>query len=196
MEEIGLVATLAAIVIVSVYLLCIMRRRRLRQRYLNLTISPYIGNKRSDGYAIATIIIVAAFVIFITNLNNLFPPLIGPPYYERIDMSATVTKSTHTYTVTINFVNTGSSRTGIDSVLLNGVPYDDPAWAGTLMPVVYGDITPKTVINVGVAYSGTITFSDDCTFTMSGNKLMPGVIVTITIHTTGLKDYNISLTLP
>jgi len=94
----------------------------------------------------------------------------------------------------MSFVNTGDTSTSIDYVLLNLVPYNDLGWTGSSIPAVSGDLTPQTVIETGTAYSGTITFSDDCK-DPSGNKLTAGT-VQITIHTTGGKDYGTSIMLP
>jgi len=131
--------------------------------------------------------------------------------FRRIEIKGTsVTKSTYidnivdiysyrkvdVYFVTINFANTGSKRTMIDSVLLNGMPYDDPGWTGTLKPMVFGDLTPKfQVIDGDASYVGILEFSDDCK-DPSGNKLMAGgddhYYVNITID---YDDYKASATI-
>lgn len=155
---------------------------------------------RWEGYIIAATIIatVTTYAIGVNYLMGMYVPIGKDIFarFERIDINdISVTKSAHTYTVTINFVNTGEASTSIDYVLLNLVPYNDSGWTGTSIPEVSGDLMPQTAIATGTAYSGTITFSDDCE-DPSGNKLTAGVTVPITIHTTGGKDYDTSVTLP
>jgi len=114
--------------------------------------------------------------------------------YERIEIKGTsVTNSTHTYFVTIDFVNNGLTDTSIESLSLNGVPYDDTGWTGTVRPVVFGDVTPGTVIEVGSSYRGMVIFSDDCEDPKGRNLIVVGEnshYVHIAIHTTGGKDYD------
>jgi hypothetical protein len=156
-----------------------------------------------EEHAIAAVIIavVTTYAIGVTYLMGInVPDISGTPHFERIEIkSASVTKSTNAYFVTVNFANTGNLRTDVDSLLLNGVPYDDSGWTGTLRPVVFGDLTPKTVIDVGVPYSGIIIFGDDCK-DPRGNKLLAGgddhYYLNLTIHTTGDKDYTTSVMLP
>jgi len=151
-------------------------------------------SSHQEGYAIAEVIISLVIIIHAAAIvipsSNYIPP---SPFEKIVFNSVSVT---HTYTVTINFVNTGSTSTSIASVLLNGVPYNDSGWAGTIKPTVTGNLTLKSVIDVGVSNTGTITFSDDCVYIPSGYRLTAGVTVKITIHTTGGKDYDTSVTLP
>lgn len=161
--------------------------------------------KRKERLLIIGVIIIFAvyfIVSIIYNLQSILSTFLIPPnsilfpIIERITIKGTsVTKSTYMNFVTINFANTGNINTSISSVLLNGVPYNDPGWMGTVKPVVLGDISPNAIIDTGAPYTGIIYFSDDCK-DPSGNKLIAGVMITITIHTTGGKDYNASVTLP
>jgi hypothetical protein len=108
------------------------------------------------------------------------------------------------YFVTISFANTGNTNASIDSVLLNGVPYDNPGWTGISRPAVFGDLVPNTFINSSWTQPwydplGIIEFSDDCMYIPSTNsqyKLTAGVTVAITIHTKSGKSYDTSVTLP
>lgn len=146
-----------------------------------------------EKYALAEIIIV--IVIFIHAAAIAVPPsILIIPVFEKIEFTSI--SVTHTYTMTINFWNTGATTTSIASVLLNGIPYNDSGWTGTIKPTITGNLTLKSVIGVGVSNTGTITFSDDCVYIPSGYRLTAGVMVTITIHTTGGKDYDTSVTLP
>jgi len=147
-----------------------------------------------EGYAMAEVIIVTVLMIHTVTIIVPSSFYIPPSVFERIEFgNASVT---HTYTVTISFINTGATPTSIESVLLNGVPYNDSGWAGTIKPEVTGNLTLRSVIDVGVSNTGTIIFSDDCVHVQSGYRLTAGVTVKITIHTTGGKDYDTSVTLP
>lgn len=146
-----------------------------------------------EKYAIAEVIIVGVIIIHAAVILVPSSILIIPVFEKIVFNSVSVT---HTYTVTVNFVNTGATSTSIASVLLNGIPYNDSGWAGTIKPAVTGNLTLKSVIDVSVSKTGTITFSDDCVYIPSGYRLTAGVTVSITIHTTGGKDYDTSVTLP
>jgi len=119
-------------------------------------------------------------------------------HYEKIEIkSSSVTKSTDSYFVTISFVSTGDRKTEVDSVLLNGVRWDDPGWTGTIKPLVFGDIAPGAAIDAGASCSGMIVFSDDCE-DPGGRRLAAGGdydYLRITIHSTGGKDYETTVTL-
>lgn len=152
-----------------------------------------IQQAHKERYAITEVIITGAIIIQAAAIA--VPPsfYIPNPFEKIVFNSVSVT---HTYTVTVNFVNTGATSTRIASVLLNSVPYNDTGWAGTIKPTVTGNLTLKSVIDVGVSNTGTITFSDDCVYIPNGYRLTAGVTVKITIHTTGGKDYETSVTLP
>ena len=149
-------------------------------------------SSRQEGYAIAEVIIVTVIIIHAVALA-VPPPFIPPSRFEMIVFESV--SVTHTYTVTINFTNTGATSTSIASILLNGIPYNDSGWVGTLKPTVTGNLTLKSAIDVGVSNTGIITFSDDCVYIPSGYRLTAGVTVKITIQTTGGKDYETSVKL-
>lgn len=160
-----------------------------------------VNDKRQEklfyiGIVIFITIYIAIIVIDIKTALKIFTR------FESIEIKSTsVSKSRYMYFVYINFVNTGTTSTYVDSVLLNGVHYDDPGWAGTLRPAVFGDLTPGSFINSSWTQpwydpSGIIEFSDDCMYIPSGYRLTTGVTVPITIHTTAGKDYDTSVTLP
>jgi len=158
-------------------------------------------DKRVKGYIIAAVIIIAAATLALIMAYNIYISCgvgirIGFVHFEKIEFrSASVTKSDHTYAVTINFYNAGDIPTSIDSVLLNLVPYDEPDWKGTEKPSVSGDISLKTVINVGVLYNGMVKLGDDCRELM-GDALSPGNQFIITIHSAGGEDYDVVVALP
>jgi len=153
-------------------------------------------DKRAVSAVIATVIIVAvtiaiaiAVAYWMGGLATIFTR------FEKIEVkSAYVTKDSGMYNVTVNFVNTGATQTSIDSVMLNGVPYDASGWKnGTI--TVSGDLVKGKVVETGVDKTGRIVFNVGIK-DPSGNALNPGVTLTITIHTTGGKDYHASVTLP
>lgn len=175
-----------------------------------------LGYERKERlFLIGVIIIFAVYfgVNIIYNLQSILSIFLIPSNsilnltFERITIKGTpVVKSAHAYFVTINFVNDGDYNTSIDSVLLNGIPYNDPGWTGTIKPLVFGDITPNTRINTSVEYdpnppllSGMVIFSDDCK-DPNGNELIASwydnYYVNVTIRTTSSKDYDKSITLP
>ena len=165
-------------------------------------------NAIRERYAIAIVIIAVSIIIIAMAIASSFwsPLLIDGGHFVGIVIgSASIEKSTYTlyvnmryihiYQISINFTNTGTTSTSIGSVLLNGVPYNDSGWTGTLRPAVAGNLTPKSIINVGISNAGAITFSDDCQCP-GVNVLNAGALLTITIRTTDGRDFNVDITLP
>jgi hypothetical protein len=158
-----------------------------------------VDNKRTKRYAIALIAIVMIIAIDVVYNGNPFQRCTIITRFEKIEIrNVSVSKSQHTYFIYINFINAGTASTTIDSVSLNDVPYDDSGWVGTIKPTIFGNLTSGTFIrSEGITDPlGIIYFSDDCVHIPSEGRLTAGVTVTITIHTTGGKDYDTSLTLP
>jgi hypothetical protein len=157
-------------------------------------------------FTIGVIIFLVVFfsIIIVVIIHNW--PWSGPivPRVENIWIKSTSeTKLAHTYFATIEFVNIGFGNAHIDSVLLNGVPYNDRGWTGTVKPSVFGDITPNTWINASMPYDpnpplhcGIIIFSDDCK-DLNGNELIASgydyYFVKVTIHTTYGKEWNTTI---
>lgn len=93
--------------------------------------------------------------------------------------------------VNIQYVNTGSSPTSIDSVLLNGVPYSSYMPHATL-DKDFG--TLPSICETGASKSGAIIISPGAA-DPSGNRLTDGITLVVTLHTTGGKDYSASVAL-
>jgi len=146
-------------------------------------------DKRAVSAVIATVIIVAvtiaiaiAVAYWMGGLATIFTR------YEKIEIkSAYVLSSSTNYVVTLTFVNTGATSTSIDSIFLNGLPLSEYS-------ATFNQTLPFTC-ETGVTHGGKITFAKGATDS-AGNKLSAGVTLTITIHTTGGKDYHASVTLP
>jgi hypothetical protein len=162
-------------------------------------------NSKRKGRYISTIVIVVIAILILYLIDITYESYCESTrgsilftHFERIAIkSASVSKSRHTYFIYINFVNTGSTYACIDYVSLNGVPCDDPGWAGTIRPTIFGNLTSGTFLKSESSDPlGIIDFSDDCVYDPNGVRLTAGVMVKITIHTTGGKDYDSSVTLP
>jgi len=112
--------------------------------------------------------------------------------FEKIEIRSTsVVFDGGNYEITINYVNTGSSPTSLDSVLLNDVPCSE----FTPLAALGGNFSdlPSTC-ELGVVKTGTVTFQSG-TSDPSGNALRAGVTIMVTLHTTGGKNYQTSVTL-
>jgi hypothetical protein len=77
------------------------------------------------GYAMAEASILLAIIINAAAIAVPSSTFIPNPFVHIEFRNVSVA---HTYTVTINFVNTGATSTKIASVLLNGIPYNDSGW--------------------------------------------------------------------
>ena len=117
------------------------------------------------------------------------------PEVEKVEIrSSYVVKNGTDYVVTINLINTGTVATSIDSIFLNDMPYNDAGWGGHI--TLGGDfyLLPSPC-ETGVIKIGTIIFAQDIQ-DPSGNTLSSGVILTISLHTTGGIGYKTSVFLP
>lgn len=122
-------------------------------------------------------------------VHNSFPRL------EMVEIRSSYVMENETdYVVIINYINTGTVVTSIDSILLNDVPYNDIVWDGDIMLV--NDFYPlPSLCEIGRMKSGMIVFAQDIQ-DLSGNRLGSGVTLTITLHTTGGISYKTSVVLP
>jgi hypothetical protein len=156
-------------------------------------------DKRAVSAVIATVIIVAvtiaiaiAVAYWMGGLATIFTR------FEKLEVSSAYVVQdaiTKDYVITLHYVNTGATATSIDMISLNGVPLNVVPTQWTPVPTLGIDFgTLPSPCPTGVAKSGTITFAPK-TADLSGNQLNAGVTVTITIHTTGGKDYHASVTL-
>lgn len=112
--------------------------------------------------------------------------------YEKIEIKgAYVTNVEGNYVITMQYENTGTRSTSIDHVELNSIP------CSSFRPNVElgGDLgSLPSDTETGISKTGTLTFPAGAT-DPSGNKLVAGVPVFITFHTTGLKSYQTVVTL-
>jgi len=147
-------------------------------------------DKSAVSAVIATVIIVAitialaiAVAYWMSGLATIFTR------YEKIEVkSSWVTLSGSNYIVSLNFTNTGAVDTTIDSVFINGKPISE--WGAT----AGGSLVSGSNVPIGKALQGTITFARGAA--SGDSELSPGVTVTITIHTSGGKDYLATVVLP
>jgi len=169
-------------------------RRRMEKR---TKLEPEAGVGRRIAVVLAFVALAVTVPILISYLTTRGYVAMGP-HFERIEFrGSSTTRSTDSYFVTISFANTGDRGTEIDSVLLNGVSWDDPGWTGTIKPLVFGDIAPGTAIDAGASCYGLIVFSGDCE-DPGGRKLVVDIeynYLRITIHSTGGKDYETTVTI-
>jgi len=129
----------------------------------------------------ATIAIVIPASLWTGSLATIFTR------YENIEIkNAYVVNSGGYYVVNIEYVNTGSSPTSIDSVLLNGVPYSSYTPHITLAKNLG---TLPLICKTGASKSGKIIIPPSAA-DPSGNILTDGVTLVVTLHTTGGKDYS------
>jgi len=122
-------------------------------------------------------------------VQNSFPRL------EMVEIrNSYVVENGTDYVVFINYINTGTVITIIDSILLNDVPYNDIFWDEEIM--LGNDFYPlPSLCEIGKMKSGIILFAQDIR-DLSGNRLSSGVALTITLHTTGGIGYKTSVLLP
>ena len=117
------------------------------------------------------------------------------PQLEQIRIKDTyVVRNGNNYIVIINFINTGTVATGIDTIFLNGLPYNAVGWSGEI--VLSGNFSQlPSFCDVGVEKEGIIEFGQGIK-DPNGNMLSSGVTLDITLHTTSGNDFPATVILP
>ena len=163
-----------------------------------------LKDKKGISPVIATVIIVAvtiavaiAVAFWMGGLVNIFTR------FEKLEISSAYADlGTGTFTVTMNFKNTGSAAAAISDILLNGKPastYSTVTQA--LVNTSITDTTGKdfkaggtgltTPVSCGVGEQGKLVMT-----ITSGAPFVSGVSLEVTIHTAAGKDYPKVVVLP
>jgi len=143
---------------------------------------------------VMSVIIIAVVTITMVISASLWTGALSTAFtrFEKIEIrTVSVTYSGGNYLITIKYVNTGSSSTSLDSVLLNDVPCSEFSPLAALGGN-FSDL-PSTC-ELGVVKTGTVTFQSG-TADPSGNILRAGVTIMVTLHTTSGNRYHTSVTL-
>ncbi|MEM2929879.1 MAG: DUF4352 domain-containing protein [Thermoproteota archaeon] len=148
-----------------------------------------LNDRRGVSPVITTVIIVAVGITIAIAVALWMTGLVGAFMgYEKIEVrSAFASGNAYTgWTVSISYINTGSTPASIDNVFINNAPYDE--WGITLTPNL------PWPANIGVEEDVEIDIPSGATF--SDQVLTSGVTVTIKFHSTGGKEYFTSVVLP
>ncbi len=149
-----------------------------------------IRDKRGISPVITTVILVAVGIAVAIAVALWMSGLIG--IFTRLEMiqirNAYASRVGSNFVTFISLVNTGSSDTSIDTLLINGKLHT--AWT-TATP----NVTLPMAAKVGVPVNFQITMTDPTT-EAGGSRLVSGVTVTFSLHSTGGKEYSTSVTLP
>jgi len=158
-----------------------------------LRINRLMGDKRALSQVMSIIIITVVTITMVIGASFWTGALSAAfTRFEKIEIRSTSVKySGGNYDIVINYVNTGSSSTSVDSVQLNGVPCSEFSPLTTLGGT-FSDL--PSICELGVARTGIVTFQSG-TKDPSGNILTAGVTILVTLHTTGGKIYHTSVTL-
>lgn len=140
-------------------------------------------------------LIIAAATIAIIIPASLWTGGLSAIYtrYERIEIkNAYVLNSGGNYVVTIEYVNTGTTSTSIDYILMNGITpssYAPAPFFGSSFASL------PSVCELGISKTGMIILKLGASY-LSRDILKAGLTLIITLHTTGGRNYLASLTLP
>jgi hypothetical protein len=154
-----------------------------------------IGNSRTAVSAVlAVVMITTATIVMVITASYWTGGLVtGFTRFEKVEVEKIyIVQSDSGYVVTIGYINTGSALTSIESIYLNGIlasSYAPPPTLGDNFSAL------PSLCETGVSKRGTIVIPSGST-DPSGNKVTAGTALTVTLHTTGGKDYSASVTLP
>jgi len=149
-------------------------------------------DKRGISPVITTVILVAVGIAIAVAVALWMSGLVGLfTRFEQLEIKNRYVDvaGNGSFIVHVVFTNTGTTDTSVDNVLINGKPYD--AWGISITPPIAPLSAP-----VGVQQDMTITIPKDAQTQGGAAKLTSGVTVTITLHTTGGKEYLTSVALP
>jgi len=147
-------------------------------------------DKRGISPVITTVILVAVGIAIAVAIALWMGGLVGLfTRFEKIEIkNSYVNVASGYFQIIVIFSNTGTSDTSIDSVLINGRP--STAWTGLTL----NQTLPITVA-VGVQKVLMVSFPTSGA-TAGEAVLRSGVTVTVTLHSTGGKEYPTSVALP
>jgi hypothetical protein len=159
-------------------------------RYL-LEIS--VKDRKALSSILATIIIAAITIAIVISGSYWVGGLVNTfVRNEKIEIKTIyIVKNGENYVITINYVNTGSRTTSIDSITMNGVPASDYTPA-----IILGsdfDSLPS-ICETGVNKIGTLTVQAGAV-DPSGNRINSGSTLEINLCTTNGEKYSIIIVL-
>jgi flagellin-like protein len=148
-----------------------------------------LKDRRGISPVITTVILVAVGIAIAVAIALWMSGLVGLfTRFEKIEIkNAYVEVNGANFEVNVVFSNTGSSDTSIDALLLNGKPCS--SWGSTTFNGTLPIAAPVGVQKLIVVTIPSGAKSGDATLTS-------GVTVTITLHSTGGKEYPASVALP
>jgi len=158
-----------------------------------LTAKHFKKAKTALSPVIATVVMVVVTIAMIIPVSYWAGGLAAIfTRFEKVEVkNAYVTNSGGNFVINIEYVNTGSSSTSIDSIDINDVSYS----SFTPSVVLGGDLsTLPSSCETGVSKTGTIIIKEGAT-DPSGNKLAAGVTLMLTLHTTGSKKFHATVAL-
>ncbi|MEM3957576.1 MAG: DUF4352 domain-containing protein [Thermoproteota archaeon] len=157
-----------------------------------------LNDRRGVSPVITTVIIVAVGITIAIAVALWMTGLVGAFMgYEKIEIRSAYamaqTGGGGGWTVTITYINTGSTSARIDNVFINNIPANQ--WGGDVN--LDPEISPPNKYwdaPVGEEKTGTIQINAGA---KAGDQtLNAGVTVTIKLHSTGGKEYFTSVVLP
>ena len=125
----------------------------------------------------ATVILVAIAIVIAIAVAFWATGLVGVfTRFEKIEIAAAY--ATNSTDVTLNLKNTGSASTTIDSIFINGQPYD-----------VFG-------ATVSGCLNQTLAPGDSITCSIHSDNFVSGVTYEIAVHTASGKTYPAAVLIP
>jgi len=148
-----------------------------------------LRDRRGISPVITTVIIVAVGIAVAIAVALWMSGLVGVfTRFEKVEIRNSYASLVGSnFVVKITFMNTGSTDTTIDTILVNGKLHSD--WT-TVSP----DLVLPITLPVGNNKTLTLLITNPATAGQS--KLVSGVTVTVGLHSSGGKEYSTSVTLP
>lgn len=149
-----------------------------------------LKDRRGISPVITTVILVAVGIAIAVAVALWMGGLVGLfTKFEKIEIKNSYPNvAGGNFEIILTFSNTGTTDTSIDSVLINGKPSE--AWTGLSL-----NQTLPLAVPMGVQKGLKVTFP--FAGATSGDAILrSGVTVTVTLHTTGGKEFPTSVALP
>jgi len=166
----------------------------------NNTYTKLLKDKKGISPVITTVILVAVGIALAVAIGLWMSGLVATfTRFEKLEVtSAYAIAGTNQWTVTITVKNTGSADATITTIMVNGIPTDNPPSGSVSIGVAATDANGGSLSSpYSVPVGSTITFTLTVPSGSWGSgTLSSGITLNIVLHSAAGKDYPASVTLP
>jgi flagellin-like protein len=160
-----------------------------------------LKDKRGISPVITTVILVAVGIALAVAIGLWMSGLVATfTRFEKLEVTSAyaISNNDGTWTVKITAKNTGSADATITTIMVNGIPTNNPPSGSVNIRVAATDANEKPLTSpYSIPVGSTITFTLTVPSGSWGSgTLSSGITLNIVLHSAAGKDYPASVTLP